>query len=165
MENTRQGTNSGEWVGLTDWLTWEKNRGIGDPTVEPPPWKDGWDSTPIQKFWFLLFLKGKINGYDWVLLFCNNTPAFGELAFFRRSGSWGFYGNYRLILLFNIYILANSTCIKFCRFWVPFSSTLKIDVYLNLIIKRYYERARHQLKLYFKTIFFLSLISKKSFFI
>ena len=64
-----------------------------------------------------------------------------------------------------IYILANSTCIKFCRFWVPFSSTLKIDVYLNLIIKRYYERARHQLKLYFKTIFFLSLISKKSFFI
>ena len=64
-------------VSRTHWLTWEKNRGIGDPTVEPPPWKDGWDWTPIQKFWFLLFLKGKINGYEWVLLFCDDTPAFG----------------------------------------------------------------------------------------
>ena len=61
-----------------------------------------------------------------------------------------------------IYILANSTCIKFC--WVRFSSTSKIDRYLNLIIKSYNRRVRRQLKLYFETIFFLSLISKKLFF-
>ena len=72
------------------------------------------------------------------------------------------------LYFFSIYIyiyIANSTCIKFCRFWVRFSSTSKIDRYLNLIINSYNERVRHQLKLYFKTIFFFISYLKKFIFL